>query len=111
VAASEFRRLEERVRELELMLGRKIMEVEILKEALDLARAKKPTLLSRSLAPGDTPVKTVAATLGVARSNIIECQFASNCDPPFRVQSRPLTLRTVARDTDSIRTISLIGRC
>jgi len=48
VAASEVRRLEERVREPERQLGRKTMEVDILKEALDLARAKKPTLLSRS---------------------------------------------------------------
>jgi hypothetical protein len=40
VAASEVRRLEERVRELERLLGRKTMEVEILKEALDLARVK-----------------------------------------------------------------------
>jgi transposase len=55
VAASEVRRLEERVRELERLLGRKTMEVEILKEALDLARAKKPTLLSPSPWPGDTP--------------------------------------------------------
>jgi len=31
----------ERVRELERLLGRKTMEVEILKEALDLAWAKK----------------------------------------------------------------------
>ena len=43
VAASAVRRLEERVRELERLLGRKTMEVEILKDALDLARAKKPT--------------------------------------------------------------------
>lgn len=40
VAASEVRRLEERVRELERLLGRKTMEAELLKEALDLARAK-----------------------------------------------------------------------
>src|SRR6266852_22473 len=53
VAASQVRRLEERVRELERLLGRKTMEVEILKEALDLARAKKPTLLSHSLLPGN----------------------------------------------------------
>ena len=39
-AASEVRRLQERVRELERLLGRKTMEVEILKEALDLARVK-----------------------------------------------------------------------
>lgn len=37
-------KLAERVRELERLLGRKTLEVEILKEALDLARAKKPTL-------------------------------------------------------------------
>nr|QIG96559.1 transposase [Bradyrhizobium sp. 6(2017)] len=37
VAASEVRRLEERVRDLERSLGRKTLEVEILKEALDLA--------------------------------------------------------------------------
>ena len=55
VAAAAVRRLEERVRELERLLGRKTMEVEILKEALDLARAKKPTLLSRSPVPGDSP--------------------------------------------------------
>jgi transposase len=44
VAASRVRELERRVRDLERLLGRKTMEVEILKEALDLARAKKPTL-------------------------------------------------------------------
>jgi transposase len=53
VAASEVRRLEERVRDLERLLGRKTMEVEILKEALELARAKKPSLLSHSPLPGD----------------------------------------------------------
>lgn len=35
-----FAAIQERVRELERLLGRKTMEVEILKEALDLARAK-----------------------------------------------------------------------
>ena len=54
VGAAEVRRLEEKVRELERMLGRKTMENEILKEALDLARVKKPTLLSRSPTPGDS---------------------------------------------------------
>jgi transposase len=41
------------MRELERLLGRKTMEIEILKEALELARAKKPMLLSSSLPPGD----------------------------------------------------------
>jgi len=40
VPVAELRRLEERVRDLERLLGRKTMENEILKEALELARAK-----------------------------------------------------------------------
>jgi transposase len=46
VPAADARRLEERVRELERQLGRKTLEVEILKEALDRSRIKKPMLLS-----------------------------------------------------------------
>jgi transposase len=52
VPAADARRLEERVRELERQLGRKTLEVEILKEALDLARTKKAISLS-SLPPRD----------------------------------------------------------
>jgi transposase len=42
------RQMEERIRELERHLGRKTLEVEILREALDKSRSKKPTLLARS---------------------------------------------------------------
>ena len=52
VPVADARRLEERVRELERQLGRKTLEVEILKEALDLARKKKAISLS-SLPPRD----------------------------------------------------------
>ena len=41
VGASKVRDLEKKVRELERLLGRKTMEVEILKEALETARPKK----------------------------------------------------------------------
>jgi transposase len=44
VGSSRLRELEKRVRELERLLGRKTMEAEILREALDIARAKKPML-------------------------------------------------------------------
>jgi transposase len=43
VGTSRVRDLEKRVRDLERLLGRKTMENEILKEALDVARPKKPT--------------------------------------------------------------------
>lgn len=53
VPAAEARRLEERVRDLERLLGKKTLEVEILKEALDAARSKKPTWRSNSAPKGD----------------------------------------------------------
>lgn len=72
VPAANLRRLEERVRELERLLGRKTMEVEILKEALDLTRSKEHKLLSSSVAAGRFPVKAVTDTLGIERSNVAE---------------------------------------
>jgi transposase len=47
------REMESRIRELERQLGRKTLEAEILREALDKARSKKPTLLARSPLRGD----------------------------------------------------------
>jgi transposase len=44
IGAARVRQLEERIRDLERLLGRKTLEVEILKEALAAARAKKPLL-------------------------------------------------------------------
>ncbi len=44
VGASKVRDLDRRVRELERLLGKKTMEAEILREALETARAKKPIL-------------------------------------------------------------------
>ena len=52
VGSSEVRKLEERVRELERLLGRKTMEVEILREALSKANSKKPIWRPLSLPKG-----------------------------------------------------------
>lgn len=49
VPASAFRAQQEQIRELQRLLGRKTMEVEILKEALDFVDSKKRTLRSLSL--------------------------------------------------------------
>jgi transposase len=51
---AEVRRLEGRIRELERQLGRKTLEIEILKEAIARSRAKKPILLAASRAAGDS---------------------------------------------------------
>jgi transposase len=42
--SSEMRRLEDRIRDLERLLGRKTMEIEILREALAKSESKKPSL-------------------------------------------------------------------
>jgi transposase len=47
VAASEVKRLRRQVRELQRLLGKKTMEAEILKEAVEIAREKK--LISHSV--------------------------------------------------------------
>lgn len=54
IGTSEVRRLEERVRELERLLGRKTMENEILREALAKVQVKKQTLRLPSLPKGDS---------------------------------------------------------
>ena len=51
VAVSRVRGLEQRVRELERLLGRKTLEVELLKDALAAAREKKPGWRLPSLPP------------------------------------------------------------
>ena len=55
VPASEYRALQHQVRELQRLLGKKTLENEILREALDLAQPKKRLLRSPSPARGDTP--------------------------------------------------------
>jgi transposase len=53
VPASEVKVLKARIRELERLLGKKTMENEILKEAVEIAREKKLLLLRPSLPKGD----------------------------------------------------------
>ena len=55
VAAAEVRELKKRIRDLERVLGKKTMENEILRDAVELAHQKK--LISRlpSLPEDDTP--------------------------------------------------------
>ena len=49
------REMATRIRELERQLGRKTLENEILKEALEKSRSKKQTLLARSLRRDGSP--------------------------------------------------------
>ncbi|MGA4034867.1 IS3 family transposase [Ralstonia nicotianae] len=69
VPASELAEALKQVRELRRMLGKKTMENEILREAVEYGRAKKWIARSPSL-PGGRPVKQVCEVLGVARSNV-----------------------------------------
>jgi len=58
--------LQHPVRELQRLLGKKTLENEILREALDLVQPKK-RLFARS---SGHAVKAISDTLGVARSNL-----------------------------------------
>jgi transposase len=55
VAASDYRALQHQVRELQRLLGKKTLENEILREALDLAQPKKRLLRLSSSARDGTP--------------------------------------------------------
>ena len=54
VAASEYRALQHQVRELQRLLGKKTLENEILRDALDLVQPKKRLLRAPSPARDDT---------------------------------------------------------
>ena len=71
VPAADARRLEERVRELERQLGRKTLEVELLRRP-STSRAQKSDLAVELAAAGRFAVKAITDTLGVPRSNVIE---------------------------------------
>src|SRR5262245_22064941 len=53
VPESEVKQLRMQIRELQRLLGKKTLEAEILKEAIELSRSKKLLLRSRSSEPGD----------------------------------------------------------
>jgi transposase len=55
VAASDYRALQQQVRELQRLLGKKALENEILREALDIAQPKKRQLRSPSSDRGGMP--------------------------------------------------------
>ena len=55
VAASEYRVLQHQVRELQRLLGKKTLENEILRDALDLVQPKKRLLRAPSPMRDDTP--------------------------------------------------------
>jgi len=79
VPASDYRALQSQVRELHRLLGKKTLEAEILKEALEHATGSKKTAAAAAVAAeGRFAMKTVAEVIGVARSNLIE-----------RLQERP----------------------
>ncbi|WP_316902507.1 IS3 family transposase [Ralstonia edaphi] len=69
VPASELAEALKQVRELQRMLGKKTMENEILREAVEYGRAKKLDC-ALAIVAGGRPVKQVCEVLGVARSNV-----------------------------------------
>ncbi|AYZ98903.1 IS3 family transposase [Burkholderia sp. AU29985] len=69
VPASELAAAIKEIKELQRLLGKKTLEVEILKEAVEWGRFKKPDC-ALALAAGGRPMKTVCEVLGVARAAV-----------------------------------------
>lgn len=72
------------------LLGKKTMEAEILKEALDHATGSKKTDVALALAAdvqssGRYPMMAICETLGVARSNVV----ARMAGRPLKCMGRP----------------------
>lgn len=61
-----------RVRDLERLLSRKMLEVEVQREALAVARGEKSRLAVAVPITGRFPMKTVDGTIGVAPSSLVE---------------------------------------
>ncbi len=73
VAASEYRALQAQIRELHRLLGKKTLETENLKEALEVAGGPKKSAVALAVvAEGRFSMSAVCTVLDVARSNIAE---------------------------------------
>jgi transposase len=111
VPASEYRSLQNQVKELQRLLGKKTMEGEILKEALEIATGPKKTSVALVvIAEGRFPMTAVCETLGVARSNMAE----RGKQPPSKARGRPpladdeLVMRS-KRSSARCRPIDIVG--
>jgi transposase-like protein len=82
VPASEYRALQNQVKELQRLLGKKTMKGEILKEALEIATGPKNICCLAVIAEGKFPMTAVCETFDVARSNMVQ-----------RVRQRPSKAR------------------
>ena len=101
VAASEYRALQHQLHELQRLLGKNTLENEILREALDLAQPKTVVAVAITGSRG-YPVKRVAQTLGVARSNLV-VQASAEHNPATPWQTARAGRRVAGRDQGRYR--------
>src|SRR5450631_2430779 len=72
VAKAEVVALQKQIRELQRVLGKKTLENEILREAVKVAHEKKTDIALAVVTGRGFPVKRVAQTLGVSRSQLAQ---------------------------------------
>ncbi|WP_246757421.1 IS3 family transposase [Methylobacterium sp. OT2] len=88
VPASELRAAQQQIRELQRLLGKKTLETEILREAMERRRPQK-VALARDLVAGERPVSAVAAALSVSRPHLASSRQASPASKPRGRRGRP----------------------
>ena len=80
VPASDYRALQNRVRELHRLLGKKTLEAEILKEALEHAMGSKKQPRLPPSPPKNDSDEDRCTVIGVSRSNLVERRRMDCCD-------------------------------
>ncbi|WP_245295966.1 IS3 family transposase [Methylobacterium sp. C1] len=89
VPASELRAAQQQIRELQRLLGKKTLETEILREAMERVVAPKKLPFARDLVAGGRPVSAVAAALSVSRPHLASSRQASPAWKPRGRRGRP----------------------
>nr|WP_245364984.1 IS3 family transposase [Methylobacterium sp. PvP109] len=89
VPASELRVAQQQIRELQRLLGKKTLETEILREAMERVAAPKKLPFARDLVAGGRPVSAVAAALSVSRPHLASSRQASPAWKPRGRRGRP----------------------
>jgi putative transposase len=91
VPASAFRAQQEQIPELQRLLGKKTLEAEILKEALEVATGQKTPVAVALATEGEFPMTRLCETIGIARSHVGgEVRRRSDGAPPKRRGRPPL---------------------
>ncbi|WP_418291960.1 IS3 family transposase [Methylobacterium durans] len=89
VPASELRAALQQIRELQRLLGKKTLETEILREAMEPGRRPQKVAAAHDLVAGGRPVSAVASALGLSRPHLASSRQTAPARKPIARRGRP----------------------